>query len=140
MLFVRLSVPLIDICRRQRAAAASVLHFDPRNEDRAVFLVVRGRRSRWSEITSSVSALAIDRVAILLLHVAYGFTADLTAVVEIGQYVKYAKCNKVAHTRLPSVGFRDASHKPGGRLPLLSATPTVTLATFKRAATSFAAW
>ena len=86
---VSLSVPLIDICRRQRAAAASVLHCDPRNEDRAVFLVVRGRRSRWSEITSSVSALAIDRIAILLLHVA---TADLTAIVEIGQYVKYAKC------------------------------------------------
>ena len=34
----------------------------------------------------------------------------------------------------------DASHKPGGRLPLLSAKPTVTLATLKRAATNFAAW
>jgi len=89
---VCLSVALIDICRRQRAAAASVLHCDPRNEDRAVFLVVRGRRSRSSEITSSVSAVAIDRVAILLLYVACGFTADLTAVVKIGQYVKYAKC------------------------------------------------
>jgi len=34
----------------------------------------------------------------------------------------------------------DASHKPGGRLPLLSARPAVTLATLKRAATNFAAW
>ena len=34
----------------------------------------------------------------------------------------------------------DGSHKPGGRLPLLSARPAVTLATLKRAATSFAAW
>ena len=34
----------------------------------------------------------------------------------------------------------DVSHKPGGRLPLLSAMPAVTLATIKRAATSFAAW
>jgi len=34
----------------------------------------------------------------------------------------------------------DVSHKPGGRLPLLSAKTTVTLATLKRAATSFAAW
>ena len=34
----------------------------------------------------------------------------------------------------------DVSHKPGGRLPLLSARPAVTLATPKRAATSFAAW
>jgi len=34
----------------------------------------------------------------------------------------------------------DVSHKPGGRLPLLSARPAVTLATLKRAATKFAAW
>ena len=34
----------------------------------------------------------------------------------------------------------DVSHKPGGRLPLLSARPAVTPATLKRAAASFAAW
>ena len=34
----------------------------------------------------------------------------------------------------------DVSHKPGGRLPLLSARPAVTPATLKRAATSFAGW
>jgi len=34
----------------------------------------------------------------------------------------------------------DVSHKPDGRLPLLSARPAVTLATRKRAATNFAAW
>jgi len=34
----------------------------------------------------------------------------------------------------------DVSHKPGGKLPLLSARPAVTLATLKRAATNFAAW
>ena len=34
----------------------------------------------------------------------------------------------------------DVRHKPGGRLPLLSTRPAVTLATRKRAATSFAAW
>jgi len=34
----------------------------------------------------------------------------------------------------------DVSHKPGGRLPLLSTRPTVTLATLRRASTSFAAW
>jgi len=34
----------------------------------------------------------------------------------------------------------DVSHKPGGRLPLLSARPTVTPTTLKRAATGFAAW
>ena len=34
----------------------------------------------------------------------------------------------------------DVSHKPGGRLPLLSARPAVTLATLKRAAANFSAW
>jgi len=34
----------------------------------------------------------------------------------------------------------DVSHKPGGRLPILSARPAVTTTTLKRAATNFAAW
>jgi len=34
----------------------------------------------------------------------------------------------------------DVNHKPGGRLSLLSARPAVIPATFKRAATNFAAW
>ena len=41
---------------------------------------------------------------------------------------------------LDSQPASDVSHKPDGRLPLLSARPAVTLATLKRAATSFAAW
>ena len=43
---------------------------------------------------------------------------------------------------IPVLGSQPAanvSHKPGGRLPLLSATPAVTLATLNRAATNFAA-
>jgi len=34
----------------------------------------------------------------------------------------------------------DMSHKPGDRLPLLSARPAVTPATLKSAATNFAVW
>jgi len=43
---------------------------------------------------------------------------------------------------IPVIGSQPAgvSHKPGGRLPLLSARPAVTPATLKRAATNFAAW
>jgi len=41
---------------------------------------------------------------------------------------------------LGSQPARDVSHKPGDRLPLLSARPAITLATLKRAATSFDAW
>ena len=44
---------------------------------------------------------------------------------------------------IPVLGSRpagDVSHKPGGRLPLFSTRPTVTLATLKRAVTNFAVW
>ena len=44
---------------------------------------------------------------------------------------------------IPILGSQPAggvSHKPGGRLPLLSARPAVTFATLNRAATNFAAW
>ena len=44
---------------------------------------------------------------------------------------------------IPVLGSQPAgyvSHKPGGRLPLLSVRPAVTPATLKRAATDFAAW
>ena len=41
---------------------------------------------------------------------------------------------------LGSQPARDMSHKPGGRLPLLSARPAVTLTTLKRAAINCAAW
>jgi len=34
----------------------------------------------------------------------------------------------------------DVSHKPGSRLPLLSARPAVTLANLNRSATNFSAW
>jgi len=65
-------------------------------------------------------------------------------------YIPSLENVKVAHTRLPSIGFRSwsrflavslqmTSHKLGGRLPLLSARPTVTPATLKRAAANFAA-
>jgi len=44
---------------------------------------------------------------------------------------------------IPVFGSQPAdyvSHKPGGRLPLLSARPAVTPATLTRASTSFAPW
>ena len=44
---------------------------------------------------------------------------------------------------IPVLGSQPAgyvSHKPGGRLPSLSARPAVTIATLKGAATNFAAW
>jgi len=41
---------------------------------------------------------------------------------------------------LGSQSAGDMNHKPDGRLPLLSARPSVTPATLKRAATNIVAW
>jgi len=41
---------------------------------------------------------------------------------------------------LGSLPAGEVSHKPDGRLPLLSARPAATPATLKRAATGFAVW
>jgi len=48
--------------------------------------------------------------------------------------------HSITERRVPELIPVPGSHKSGGRLPLLSARPTVTRATLKRAATSFAAW
>jgi len=63
--------------------------------------------------------------------------------------IKKGKCSPYSTTErrvpelIPVLGSQpagDMSHKPGGRLPLLSAGPAVNPATLKRAATNFAAW
>jgi len=57
------------------------------------------------------------------------------------------KVNSITERRVPElipvIGSQpagDVSHKPGGRLPLLSVRRAVTLVTLKRAATNFAVW
>jgi len=55
----------------------------------------------------------------------------------------YSITERTVPQLIPVLGSQpagDVSHKPGGRLPLLSARPAVTLATLKRTATKFAAW
>ena len=55
----------------------------------------------------------------------------------------YSITERTVPELIPVLGSQpagDESHKPGGRLPLLSARPAVTPATLKRAATNFAAW
>jgi len=62
---------------------------------------------------------------------------------------KKGKCSPYSITErrvpelIPVLGSQpadDVSHKPGGRLPLLSARRIVTPVTLERAATNFAAW
>ena len=60
-----------------------------------------------------------------------------------GQGSPYSITERTVPELIPVLGSQpagDVSHKPGGRLALLSARPAVTPATFKRAATNFAAW
>jgi len=55
----------------------------------------------------------------------------------------YSATERTVPELIPVLGSQpagDVSHKPGGRLPLLSARPAVTPATFKTAATNFVAW
>ena len=55
---------------------------------------------------------------------------------------RYSTAERRVPGLIPVLGSQhagDVSHKPGGRLPLLSARPAVTLATLKRAATNSAA-
>ena len=60
-----------------------------------------------------------------------------------GKRSLYSMTERMVPELIPVLGSQpagDVSHKPGGRLPLLSARPAVTLATLKSAATNFAAW
>ena len=60
-----------------------------------------------------------------------------------GKGSPYSITERMVPELIPVLGSQpagDVSHKPGGRLPLLSARPAVTPAALKRAATNFAAW
>jgi len=63
------------------------------------------------------------------------------------RYIKTGSSYSITEHRVPELipvlGSQlvgDVNHKPGGRLPLLSARPAVTTTTLKTAATNFAAW
>ena len=60
-----------------------------------------------------------------------------------GEGSPYSITERSVPELIPVLGSQpagDVSHKPGGRLPLLSARPTVTPATLMSAATNCAAW
>jgi len=55
----------------------------------------------------------------------------------------YSITKRMVPDMIPVLGSQpagDVSHKPGSRLPLLSARPAVSPATLKRAATNITAW
>ena len=68
---------------------------------------------------------------------------NITCMVKKGKTSPYSITEHRAPKLIPALGSQpagDASHKTGGRLPLLSTRPAVTPATLKRVATNFAAW
>ena len=71
---------------------------------------------------------------------------SLQCVGKKGKGSPYSITKRRVPELIPILGSQpagDVSHKPGGRLPLLSARPAVNLAmlaTLNRAATNFAAW
>jgi len=72
-----------------------------------------------------------------------GAAAHKTAENKKGKGRPYSIAERRVPELIPVLGSQpagDVSHKPGRRLPLLSARPAVTLAALKKAATSFAAW
>ena len=66
-----------------------------------------------------------------------------TSAIRKGKDSPYSIAERRVPGLIPVLGSQpagDVSHKPGGRLPLLSARPAVAPATLRRAATNFAAW
>ena len=72
----------------------------------------------------------------------YPHTADIDNSKK-GKASPYSTAERRVPELIPFLGSQhagDVSHKPGGRMPLLSTRPAVTPATLKRAATNCAAW
>jgi len=66
---------------------------------------------------------------------------DVETVCEKAEGSPYSITERRVLELIPVLGSQpagDASHKPGGRLPLLSARPAITPVALKRAATNFA--
>jgi len=68
--------------------------------------------------------------------------SGLNALCKKGKGSPYLTAERRVPEQIPVLGSQpagDVSHKPGSRLPLLTATPAVTLTTLKRAAVNFGA-
>jgi len=93
----------------------------------------RARRPRHADTDRSL----------LPQSLAYLFRCYNLKYVKKGKGRLYSITERRVPELIPVLGSQPAggvSHKPGGRLPLLSARPAVTPTTIKRAATNFAAW
>jgi len=102
------------------------------------------RRSFISILAQSVNRLIIQH-ACFSLHLYLPPPADSVTFLiwNLKKVSPYSITERRDPELIPVLGSQpagDVSHKPGSRLPLVSARPAVTPATLKRAATNFAAW
>ena len=76
-------------------------------------------------------------------HIRLAKSGDSVVMIKKVKASPYSITERWVPELIPVLGSQpagDVRHKPGGRLPSLSARPAVTLATLIRAATNFAAW
>ena len=99
-----------------------------------------GRRAKltWAHVTTVVASVQLNTSTNLKMR-------QQNKLAYVSRCVKsspYSTAERRVSELIPVLGSQragDVSHEPGGRLPLLSARPAITLATLKRAATNFAA-
>ena len=90
-----------------------------------------------------VAALLLSMYLNGQLYWACAWSVTYGAIKKKGRGNPYSITERRVPELIPVLGSQpagDVTHKPGGRLPLLSTRPAVTPATLKRAATSFAVW
>jgi len=101
------------------------------------FRVVRSSvRARTETFPTDCRLLLVHLFIYLLLYL-------FIFLVTKGKGSPYSIAERRVPELIPVLGIQpagDVDHKPGGRLPLLSARPAVTPGTLKRAAISFTAW
>ena len=107
---------------------------------------VVSRWNRWKKSPDfgirygeSVGDASNSRMRVLLERVT--LACDVETVCEKAEGSPYSITERRVLELIPVLGSQpagDATHKPGGRLPLLSARPAITPVTLKRAATNFA--
>jgi len=102
-----------------------------------------GRINNTQRVPSEKSHFLRKAVLQTLNPVAEGSNPRAVGGSKNGKGSLYSITERRVPDLIPVVGSQpagDVSHKPDGRLPLLSARPAVTPATLERAATNCAAW
>ena len=127
-------------------------YFPERERERSLTTVnfVRGVVALDSTVTSFHTRSGRSTPAVsTATRYTFTFTPPDIAIILSKSVSKKGKGSpySIAERRVPelipvlgSQSAGDVSHKPCGRLPLLSTRPAVTPATLKRTATNFAAW